>query len=201
MSSLAARRAGKTAAPTPASAAMITTSTSWPGAIANLVKPSSSDGTHDGPAEEQADPEAEERAEQRDDHRLPTHRGPDLAAAHADRAEQPELAGALVDRQRQGVRDADQRDEHREEQQRVEEVHDVLIAASWVCLVLGVVAQFGGRVRRDDLARSRRALPRADARLSLARTRKSSCCDDRKFASKDSSEITKSPKTPSSEPS
>ena len=43
-------------------------------------------------------------------------------AAHADRAQQPDLAGALVDRQRERVGDADQRDDDREEQQRVDEV-------------------------------------------------------------------------------
>ena len=71
--------------------------------------------------------------------------------AHADRAQQPDLAGALVDRQRECVRDTDQRDEHRQEQQRVDEVHDRVDGGFLRLLVLGVVAQVGGRVRLDDL--------------------------------------------------
>ena len=76
--------------------------------------------------------------------------GANLGTAHADRAQQPDLAGALVDRQRKCVRDTDQRDEHRQEQQRVDEVHDRVDGRFLRLLVPGVVAQVGGRVRLDD---------------------------------------------------
>ena len=45
---------------------------------------------------------------------------PHLAARHADRAQQAELARALVHRQRERVDDAEQRDDHRQRQQRVD---------------------------------------------------------------------------------
>ena len=65
------------------------------------------------PAEEHAEAEAADRAEDGDDHRLPPHRRPQLGAGLADRPEQAELTGALVDRQRQRVGDAHQGDQRR----------------------------------------------------------------------------------------
>ena len=49
-------------------------------------------------------------ADQGDHGGLPADHRPDLAAGHADRAQQAQLAGALEDRQRQRVDDAEQGD-------------------------------------------------------------------------------------------
>ena len=68
----------------------------------------------------------ERRAEQCDQHRLPAHRRPHLRPAHADRPQQPELTGALEDRERQRVRDAEQCDHQRHGQQHVDQVQDLV---------------------------------------------------------------------------
>src|SRR5262249_60221613 len=60
-----------------------------------------------GPPEEEADDEPDERSQQGDDHRLPPDARAKLAPAHADGAQEPELARSLVDRERQRVGDPD----------------------------------------------------------------------------------------------
>ena len=88
------------------------------------------DRPHQAPAEERADGEPADRAEDGDDHRLPPHGGAQLAAALADGAQQPELTGALVDRQRQRVADAHHGDQHGDGEQPVDHgQHRVDLAA------------------------------------------------------------------------
>ena len=87
-----------------------------------------------------ADPEpgATHGTDQRDHHGLPADHGPDLAAGHADRTEQAQLPGALEDRERQGVDDAEQGDHDRqqehhgdEQQQVVDEATGLRLEPSW----------------------------------------------------------------------
>ncbi len=59
----------------------------------------------DALGEEQAEAQAEAGADEADHDRLDEHRAQDLAAAGADGAEQGQLAGALGDEDREGVRD------------------------------------------------------------------------------------------------
>ena len=90
----------------------------------------------------------------------------------------------------------------REEQQPVDEVHDLVDRRFLRLLELGVVLQLrrsgSRRVGVDrGLGPARRVTPAA----SLASTKKSSRCCGRKFVSNASSEMTKSPVMPISEPS
>ena len=149
-SSLAARRAGRLAQTSVASAVITTMITSWTGAAENFVKPWSCSASHDRPAEEQRHRDPEQRAEQRDDHRLPAHHRTHLPPTAADRAQQPDLARALVDRQRHRVDDADERDDHGEEQQHVDQHEDLVDLLLLIGLVLRVVLQLRVRVRRDE---------------------------------------------------
>ncbi len=107
-SSRAARRAGHSEASIPASAAPTTSASSVP--IGNVRrKPSASSGRLIASANSDAEHEPEQRADQRRDDGLQAHDPLDLAARHADRAQQPELARALEDRQRERVDDPEQR--------------------------------------------------------------------------------------------
>ena len=84
--------------------------------------------------------QSEHRGEQPDRERLDHHRGDDLAAVGAEGAQHRELAGALGDRDREGVEDQERGDEQgdaREDQQRRLEDADEL--ADVVLLVLGVL--------------------------------------------------------------
>ena len=49
-----------------------------------------------------------------------------LAPGHPDRAQHPDLVGALVDRERQGVHDAEDRDRLRQEQQGDEHAEELV---------------------------------------------------------------------------
>ena len=60
-------------------------------------------------------------ADQRGDHRLVADHPPHLAARGADRAQHAELARALGDREHERVDDAEQRDDDRQRQQRVDQ--------------------------------------------------------------------------------
>ena len=74
----------------------------------------------------QADDGADDRAQEGVDHRLVADHAPHLAARCADRAQHPELPRALEDRQRQRVHDAEDRDDHRQAQQDVDERHELV---------------------------------------------------------------------------
>ena len=64
--------------------------------------------------EEEADRHPERRADQRRDDALVADHPPHLAPRHADRAEHPELARPLEDRQDERVDDAEEADDHGE---------------------------------------------------------------------------------------
>ena len=49
-----------------------------------------------------------------------------LAPAHADRTQQPELARPLVDRERERVGDADEGDDHRQEEHHVDQAQELV---------------------------------------------------------------------------
>ena len=107
--------------------------------------------------EHKADREPEQRAERRHDERLAADHPPQLDAAHPDRAQQPDLARSLVDRQRQRVHDADQRDDHREQQQHVHQPEDLVelrqLAVDELGLVVGLDAADAVDNLVDDLRR------------------------------------------------
>ena len=108
----AARRAGRTAATTPARAPSPSSTQQRPdregeGAEA-LVGVGGSDQP---PADERPDAQPADGAEQRNHDRLAPHDASQLATVEADRPEEPELPGALVDRQRQRAGDAEQGDD------------------------------------------------------------------------------------------
>ena len=83
-----------------------------------------------------ADPEQdpEHAAEQRGDDALVADHPPQLAAAHPDRAQHPELPRALEHRQHQRVDDPEQADDDRQRQQHVEEVQELSSPLSWLAL-------------------------------------------------------------------
>ena len=74
--------------------------------------------------EHDAEHDADGRADQRRDHALVPDHAADLTARHADRAQHPDLARALEDRQDERVHDPEQRHEHRQREQHVEDVED-----------------------------------------------------------------------------
>ena len=100
-----------------------------------------------------AEPGAGHRPDEGDHHRLPADHRSDLAARHADRAEQTQLSGALEDRQRQGVDDAEERDDDREQQHHRDEGQQAVDEPARVRLELVLVQDLRVRVvgqgRRD----------------------------------------------------
>ena len=155
-SSRAARRAGRTAARTPATAPITVITASVSTGRAKVVRPWPSSALTI--AQPKPVPMARPRvgAEQGDDHRLVAHRRPQLPTGHADRPQQAELTGALEDRQRQGVGDAEQGDEHRQAEQGVDQVEDHVDLRVCAVDVLVPVLHLGLRVgvghRRDRRA-------------------------------------------------
>ena len=77
-------------------------------------------------AEARSDDDADDGAEDGQDHRLGADHRPDLAPLHADGAQQPDLVGALEDRQHQRVDDADEGDDHGQGQQRVDQAQQLV---------------------------------------------------------------------------
>ena len=71
---------------------------------------------------------------------------------HADGSNQPELAGAFVDRQRQAVGDADEGDDDGQGEQAVHEVDDLVELRRLGVDVLGPALQLGVRVGVADAA-------------------------------------------------
>ena len=92
-----------------------------------------------GHAEEHAEHHAEHRAEHRDDGCFPTDHHPHLGPRHAHGPQEPELAGALVDRQPQGVVDAEECDEQREHEHALDEVEEPVDRGFLGLLELGLV--------------------------------------------------------------
>ena len=94
MSSLPARRDGRQAATTPASAASTTTTASEPIGSGERPEPLlGGERPQQTPAEERAEADAAQRAEDRHDHRLPAHRRANLAAGLSDRSQQTRVPG------------------------------------------------------------------------------------------------------------
>ncbi len=77
-----------------------------------------------GKAEAERDPER--GTDQRRDHSLVPDHPPRLAARHADRAQHPDLAGALEHRQDERVHDPEQADDDREPEQDVEQDQELV---------------------------------------------------------------------------
>ena len=96
--------------------------------------------------------DAEAGAEQGDEHRLPAHGGAGLAAGHPDGTQQAELTGALVDRQRHAVGDAEQGDDDGEPEQPVHQVDDLVELRRLIVDVLGAALQVGVGVCVADAA-------------------------------------------------
>ena len=78
-----------------------------------------------------------------------------LGPGHAHRPEQSELAGALVDRQRQRVGDAEQGDEDGQEEQRVHQREDLVDGIGLGLLELADVFDLHGRVVDHQLLERR----------------------------------------------
>ncbi len=88
-----------------------------------------------------------------------------LAARGADRAQHPELARALVDREHQRVDDAEQRDDHRQREQHVDERSSLLTWPARVRLEL----RGGPRPRLRERAREQAVDGRLHLRVGRAR--------------------------------
>ena len=77
-----------------------------------------------------------ERAEERHQHRLASYDGAHLASGAADRAQQPELAGALDDGEHQGVDDAEDGHDHGQQQQRGDDARAAGRRSAGPCCVM-----------------------------------------------------------------
>ena len=163
-----ARRAGPIAASTPATAATTVKATSEPTGTAKR-SPSSAQGRGGEAGQEQADRDPEHRADQRRDDALVADHPPHLAAAHPDRPQHPELARALEHREGQRVHDAEQRDDHGQAEEDVEDPEDLVHPGGLVGLELALRLELHVREGRERLLerRPRRAVRRHE-RIALA---------------------------------
>ena len=125
-SSRAARRAGQLAASRPSSAARTRKTTRFETGTTVSVMPCECSDDDEGDAEARPDDDADDRAEDGEDHRLGADHGPDLAALHADRPQQPDLVGALEHRQHERVHDPDEGDDHGQGEQRVDQAEQLV---------------------------------------------------------------------------
>ena len=158
MSTLVARRAGITAAITPTMndtnriTIVLTTGT------VNTVMPSSrSDSTNRYPLIKPED-HTEHCTEHAGDHALPTDRRAHLAASHADRAEQPDLASSLVDREQQRDHDAHSSNHDRQRQQAVDQRQQLVDPRRLIVDVLAATLQLTRSVLDRPTVVSRRWL-------------------------------------------
>ena len=172
MSSRAARRAGRTAATIPATAARTSTTASEDTGASKTPKPSWALMARIRPQPRNVpDGEPADGTEDGHDHRLPPDGRAQLAAALADGAQQPELTGALVDRQRQRVADPHHGDQHGDGEQPVDHgQHRVDLGPDRV-LVLARGLRFGRRVALGDRAARRRGRRLRTPRRRGRRTR------------------------------
>ena len=81
---------------------------------------------HEGDAQTGPYDDADDGAEDGQDHRLRADHGADLAPLHAHRAQQPDLVGALEDREHERVHDPDQGDDHGQAEQRVDQAEQLV---------------------------------------------------------------------------
>ena len=86
--------------------------------------PSSESATRDERRQEHADGDSERGADQRRHDALVPDHPAHLAARHADRPQHPELTSALEDGQDERVHHPEQADDHREPEQRVDDVEE-----------------------------------------------------------------------------
>ena len=122
----AARRAGQTAASTPTTAASTTKISNWTSGTFSTLMPWSEIARCRLIPKISPNPMPSTAPEHRDGHRLqPDHR-PELTPAHPDGAQQPDLPGPFDDRQGQGVDDAEDRDDHRQPEQRVDDAEQLI---------------------------------------------------------------------------
>ena len=125
-SSLAARRAGQVAAPSPSSGRehqehhQAGERDDHVG-DALLLQRGGEGGAEGGP-----DDDPDDGAEDRQDHRLGPDHGPHLAPLHPDRPQQADLVGALEHRQHEGVDDPDEGDEDGQGQQGVDQAEQLV---------------------------------------------------------------------------
>ena len=106
--SRAARRAGKIAATMPTTIVAIAKTISCPTGSEKTMKSTRADEQR---AEHDPEHDADHAADQRGDHALVADHPAHLAPRHADRAQHPELARALEDRQHERVHDPEQADD------------------------------------------------------------------------------------------
>ncbi len=106
------------------------------------------------PGHRDAEPDTEHAAQScpndGDHDGLPTDHRPDLAAGHPDGPQQTQLAGPFEHRQRQRVDDAQQRDEHREQQQDGDEAQQLVDARAFRLLIPGLIDHLRVRVLRGE---------------------------------------------------
>ena len=117
---------GSTAARTPITTAQAEEDDQLGPGDADHVQPLVAHGVHHRHAEADAERDAEHGPEHGDHHGLEGDHQAQLAAAEPDRAQQPDLAGALDDRQRQRVHDAEHRDHQRQPEQGVDHQHQLV---------------------------------------------------------------------------
>ena len=175
-----ARRAGQMPARTPAMPAAIRTTMMPTTGIAEdeaVVLERLDCGDRDA----EPDHGADQGADHRRDQRLVADHPADLRLRGADRAQHPDLARPLVDRQDEGVDDAEEADDHRQRQQHVDQRQQLVDPVLLLLLELLLVARLGLReaVREqlvDPVARSRRRRRRARSRRGSAKSWRASNC-------------------------
>ena len=127
-----ARRAGPRGAPgRPPRGRPITTVRprkipSWTPRHADRLEPLVAQGVHHRHPEAGAEDDAQQGAQHRDHHRLQRDHAPQLRPAHPDGPQQPHLAGALDDREGEGVDDAEHGDHQRQPEQREDHPHQLV---------------------------------------------------------------------------
>ena len=149
-SSRPARRAGSTPATSPHTAAATT--------VRPMVSVRDRGGAddrigqrgRDGDTEQPSQRHAEDGAEDRHHGGLGEDHPAGLAADHADRPEEPDLPGALHDRQGEGVGDPQQGDEQRQPEQPVDRDQDAVELRLLVGGELAPVLELDLGVLRDD---------------------------------------------------
>ena len=131
---------------------------------------------HHGPAQERPEDHSARRPEHRDDHRLPADHAAGLRPGLPQRAQQPQLTGPLVDRQRQRVGHAHQRDDDGQRQHHVDQPEDGVHPAGRAGQVLRPVLHARLAGRRDRRGDRGVGGPSRAPGFSLIRTMESSAC-------------------------
>ena len=149
-----ARRAGPIAASTPATPATTVNAISDPTGRAKR-SPSPLRAAVAKAGQEQTHGYSEHGPDQRRDDALVADHPPHLAAAHPDRPEHPELTRALQDGERQRVHDAEQRHDHGQAEEDVEDPEDLVHPGGLVGLELALRLELHVREGRERLLERR----------------------------------------------